>query len=163
MAVKVTGINEFNAKLLAYQKRLNTPKEKTAILAAGGAKVRQQAAKAPTPKSSASKKPQPTAPHYYYTKFGRVEINSGNLRKSMKVYRGRDGDVYVGPRVLRRITGDIGKTAKTSSGYYAAAIAGSARAFRAAYMEPALGKATGAALQAIEKQFAKWHNQNRPQ
>lgn len=154
-AVKVTGIDEFNAKLLAYQKRLNTPKEKTAILAAGGAKVRQQAAKAPTPKSKKE--------HYYYSKAGKFTIEPGNLRKSTKVYRGRDGDVYVGPRVLRRITGDIGKTAKTSSGYYAAAIAGSARAFRAAYMEPALGKATGAALQAIEKQFAKWHNQNRPQ
>ncbi len=154
MAVKVTGINEFNAKLLAYQKRLSAPKEKTAILAAGGQQIRREAAKAPTPKSKKE--------HYYYSNGGKFTIQRGNLRKSMQVFRGRDGDVYVGPRVLRRITGDIGKTAKTSSGYYAAAIAGSARAFRAAYMEPALGKATGAALQAIEKQFAKWHNQNAP-
>lgn len=155
MAVQVTGINEFNAKLLAYQKKISTPKEKTAILAAGGAQVRKEAAKAPTPKSKTA--------HYYYSKSaGRVQIHSGNLRRSMKVFRGKEGDVYVGPRVLRKITGDIGKTAKTASGYYAHMIYKTAAAFRSRIMEAALSKAQGAAFQAIEKQFAKWHNQNAP-
>lgn len=156
MAVEVIGVKEFNAKLREYQRRLDTPREKTSILAAGAAKVRQTAAKAPTPRSRAI--------HYYYAKGRKVKILPGNLRRSMKVFRGKDGDVYVGPRALRRITGDeIGRTSRTSSGYYAAALMGSARAFRLAYMEPALQKAASAAFQAIEKRFAQWHNKYRPQ
>lgn len=165
MAVEVFGIRELNAKLQEYQRRLDTPREKTSILAAGAAKVRLAASQPPTPKSSKTKKPQATDPHFYYSKRGwHVRIYSGNLRRSMKVFRGKDGDVFIGPKVLRKIVAaEIGRTSRTSSGYYAAALMGSARAFRLAYMEPALQKAASGAFQAIEKRFAQWHNKYRPQ
>ena len=148
--MQVTGINELNAALRQYQAQVSNPRQKTAILAAGGAKVRQAAAKAPTPKS--------TEKHYYYSKGKKIEIKPGNLRRSMKVFKGREGDVYVGPRVLRQLPGStIGQTARTSSGYYAAMIYGSASAFRRTIMEAAAQSAAGAAFQAIEKRFAAWH------
>lgn len=152
MSVQVQGINEFNRKLNEYQKRVSSSKVKTRILAAGGQKVRQEAAKEPTPKS-------PKA-HFYYAKSGKVEIVPGNLRKSMKVFRGKEGDVYVGPRVLRRLAGasKIGQTAATSSGYYAHMIYKTASGFRVRIMEAALRKAQSAALNAVEKAFTKFHN-----
>ena len=152
MSVQIQGINEFNRKLNDYQKQVSSPKVKTRILAAGGQKVKQAAAQAPTPKSKQS--------HFYYAKSGKVEIVSGNLRKSMKVFRGKEGDVYVGPRVLRRLAGasKIGQTAATSSGYYAHMLYKTASAFRVRIMEAALIKAQGAALKAVEKAFTKFHN-----
>lgn len=152
MSIQVQGISEFNRKLNEYQKQVSSPKVKTRILAAGGQKVRQAAAKEPTPKSKKS--------HFYYAKSGKVEIVPGNLRKSMKVFRGKEGDVYVGPRVLRRLAGasKIGQTAATSSGYYAHMIYKTASAFRVRIMEAALSKAQGAALDAVDKAFTKFHN-----
>lgn len=152
MSIQIQGISEFNRKLNDYQKRVSNPKVKTRILAAGGQKVRQEAAKEPTPKSPKS--------HFYYAKSGKVEIQSGNLRKSMKVFRGKEGDVSVGPRVLRRLAGasKIGQTAATSSGYYAHMIYKTASAFRVRIMEAALSKAQSAALNAVEKAFTKFHN-----
>lgn len=160
MSIQIQGISEFNRKLNDYQKRVSNPKVKTRILAAGGQKVRQVAAKEPTPKSDPNKKPFPTSPHYYYSGRGKVEIVPGNLRKSMKVFRGKEGDVYVGPRVLRRLAGasKIGQTAATSSGYYAHMIYKTASAFRVRIMEAALSKAQSAALNAVEKAFTKFHN-----
>lgn len=152
MSIQVQGISEFNRKLNEYQKQVSGPKVKTRILAAGGQKVRQAAAKAPTPKSSKS--------HFYYAKSGKVEIVPGNLRKSMKVFRGKEGDVFVGPRVIRRIgaTSKIGQTAATSSGYYAHMLYKTASQFRTRIMEAALAKAQGAALNAVDKAFTKFHN-----
>jgi hypothetical protein len=155
MAITVTGINELKAALKAYQAKASSPKQKTAILAAGAQKVRQAAAKDPTPKS--------TEPHYYYRKGQKVEIMPGNLRKSMKVFRGKEGDVFIGPRVLRKLPGGkIGQTVKNASGYYASMLYGSAGAFRQKIMEPAMSKAAGAAVQAVERTFSKWHEKNRP-
>lgn len=152
MSIQVQGISEFNRKLNEYQKQVSSPKVKTRILAAGGQKVRQAAAKAPTPKSSKS--------HFYYAKSGKVEVVPGNLRKSMKVFRGKEGDVFVGPRVIRRIgaTSKIGQTTATSSGYYAHMIYKTASQFRTRIMEAALAKAQGAALDAVDKAFTKFHN-----
>ncbi len=160
MSIQVQGISEFNRKLNEYQKQVSNPKVKTRILAAGGQKVKQAAAKAPTPKSDPNKKPFPTAPHFYYSKRGKQEIISGNLRKSMKVFRGREGDVYIGPRFLRSVAGlsKIGQTAATSSGYYAHMIYKTASQFRTRIMEAALTKAQGAALDAVDKAFTKFHN-----
>lgn len=154
MSIQIQGIEELNARLRQYQRQVSDVKTRTRILAAGGQKVRQQAAKSPTPKSNAS--------HFYYAKSGKVEILPGNLRKSMKVFRGRDGDVYVGPRVMRRITGTkIGQTAATSSGYYAHMIYKSAAAFRVKIMETAAAKAAQAAFNAVEKAFSKFHNSQK--
>lgn len=155
MAITVTGTAAFNEALRMYLKKVSAPRQKTQILAAGGAQVRREASKSPTPKSQRN--------HYYYAKNRKVLIYSGNLRRSMKVFRGKEGDVYVGPRVLRRITGgEIGQTPKTSSGYYAAALYGLAASFRQRIMEPALGRAQSRAVQAIEKVFSRWHETNKP-
>ena len=152
MSIQVQGISEFNRKLNEYQKQVSNPKVKTRILAAGGQKVKQAAAKAPTPKSQKT--------HFYYAKSGKVEIQPGNLRKSMKVFRGKEGDVFVGPRVIRRIgaTSKIGQTAATASGYYAHMVYKTASQFRTRIMEAALTKAQGAALDAVDKAFTKFHN-----
>lgn len=126
--------------------------ERVKVLAAGAQKVKHTAAKPPTPKSE--------KPHYYYAKAGKIEIKPGNLRKSMKVYRTKGGDVEVGPRVIKKVSGiyaTLGQTAATSSGFYAAALYGSASAFRQAVMEPALSRAQSQALAAMQKRYEKLH------
>lgn len=149
--MKVTGVDEVRNNLSTYAKIVSDRRERSTVLAAGAQKVRQEAAKAPTPKSKRV--------HYYYSKAGRIAIKPGNLRRSMKVFRQRDGDVAIGPRVLLRVVGmsEIGATAKTASGFYAAALYGSASNFRMAIMEPALSRAQTAALAAIQKRYEKLH------
>lgn len=141
------------AYLGRYTRGVQDRREKTRIIAAGGQKVKQAAAKAPTPKSRRA--------HYYYpAKGGRIEIKSGNLQKSMKVYRTKGGDIEVGPRVIRKVSGvftTLGATAATSSGFYAAALYGSVDAFRRAVMEPALIRSQTAALTAMQKRYERLH------
>lgn len=150
MSIQVQGIEALNRRLREYQKEVSSQKAKTSILAAGGQAVKRAAAKAPTPKSKKD--------HKYYSGKGTVHvIKSGNLRKSMKVYRGREGDVYVGPQFLRRAPAVMGETTKTSSGYYAAALYGSALRFRREIMETALLASQQKAFAAIEKAFARYH------
>lgn len=145
---RVTGIEEFQGKMRAYAKAIRDPKDRSAILASGGAVIARR-----------SKPKMPVAPkaHYYYSKGKKYKIQPGNLRKSMKVFRGKDGDVYIGPRVLRRITGDIGATAKTSSGFYAAALFGSTLKFRQSVTEAAAIASLPAITAAVEKSFSKFH------
>lgn len=154
--IQVTGINELNERLRAYQKQVSDPKVKTRIMAAGGQVIKRATATSPTPKSKKD--------HWYYpTKGGtRVKVFSGNLRKSMKVFRGKDGDIYIGPQVLKRVTGDIGKTAKTASGYYAATIFKSAANFRREVTERAASLTMTKVLSAVQKAYARFHDQNAP-
>ncbi len=154
--IQVRGIDELTARLNAYQKQVSDPKVKTRIMAAGGQVIKKATATSPTPKSKKD--------HWYYpTKGGaRVKVFSGNLRKSMKVFRGKDGDVYIGPQVLKRVTGDIGKTAKTASGYYAATIFKSAANFRREVTERAASLTMTKVLAAVQKAYAKFHDQNAP-
>lgn len=88
-----------------------------------------------------------------------VTIYPGNLAKSMKSYKSKKtGDVYVGPRYLKRITAkEMGRTLRTASGYYAAMLAGSAIDFRRMYMEPVLANSINNAFQSAEKQANKVH------
>jgi hypothetical protein len=151
MSVQITGINELNERLRQYQKAISKPREKTGILAAGAQKIRLAASKAPTPKSGKD--------HYYYYKGQKKLIKAGNLRKSMKVYRGKEGDVYVGPRFKRSLSGigTVGATAASSSGYYAHMIYKTASAFRTRIMERAAVAAAVQTFKAIERQFEKFH------
>lgn len=153
MEIQVEGIDQLRKRLKGYLRRVKNVKEKTRILAAGGVQVRKVAAQSPTPKSSKV--------HYYYSKKGgKIPITPGNLRRSMKVYKGKEGDVFIGPHVLRRVAGlaEIGRTQKTASGYYAAALYGSAARFRQMIMETALDKSSPAALRAIEKAYKRYHD-----
>jgi hypothetical protein len=154
-SVKVEGIPELQLTLKTYFKKVSIPPEKGKLLAAAGAEIRKEASKAPTPKSKKT--------HYYYPrKRKRISIEPGNLQRSMKVYRTRDGDVEVGPRVKRSLLGvsEIGKTAATSSGYYAHMIFKSAANFRTKILEPAMSRAEQKAIKAVQKAFEKFHNQN---
>lgn len=151
MGIQVDGTELLRARMKEYLRRVNNPRDKTRILAAGGAQVRKAAAQPPTPKSRKV--------HYYYPRKGnKIAIQPGNLRRSMRVFKGKEGDVFVGPKVLRRVVGmdTIGKTQKTASGYYAAALYGSAARFRQKIMEAALDRASPAALKAIEKAFERY-------
>jgi hypothetical protein len=152
--VKVEGVSDVQKSLLEYQAKVKDAKQKAKLLSAGAQAVRKEAAKAPTPKSRKS--------HYYYPKkAGRVEIVPGNLRRSMRTYKTRQGDVEIGPKVLRRVAGlsEIGRTAKTASGFYAAALYGSASRFRREIMESALSRAEQKALAAIQKAYTKFHDE----
>lgn len=152
--IQVSGIDELTARLKAYRKQVSDPKVKTRIMAAGGQVVKRKAA---------TLAPKSRKDHKYYPKKGSpVTIFSGNLKKSMRVYRGREGDVYVGPHFMRRVTGDIGATAKTASGYYAAALFKSAAAFRRDIMEAAAAQASAKVFNAVEKAYARFHDQNAP-
>lgn len=150
--IQVQGAKEVALNLTRYAATVSDRKERQRVLAAGGRKVAQTAAKPPTPKSK--------APHHYYSKRGPIKIVPGNLRRSMRQFQTKQGEVEVGPRVLRRVVGmeEIGRTQKTASGFYAAALYGSASAFRQAVMEPALSKAQTQALQAMRKQYERLHN-----
>lgn len=151
MSVDVQGVEQVAANLQRYAKTVSDRKERQNVLYAGGQKVAQTAAKAPTPKSKNV--------HYYYAKTGPIPIKPGNLRRSMRPYKDKQGDIQVGPKVLRRVVGmsEIGATKKTSSGFYAAALYGSASAFRQAVMEPALSRAQSQALAAMQKRYEKLH------
>lgn len=147
-----TKPGELSEALQRYLKRVATKGRKAQILRAGAGQVRKVARQSPTPKADRV--------HYYYQKKTgkKFAIQPGNLRKSMALFRDRRDDIQVGPRVIRRLTGDdIGKTVKTASGFYAAALFGSASSFRITIMEAALQKAKTAAFQKMEQKFAQIH------
>lgn len=150
--LSVQGLEALQASMQRYLRTVNNPRQKQRLLFVGGREVRKESAKAPTPKS--------TKPHFYYRKGQKIKIIPGNLRRSMKVYRAKTGDVLIGPRVLRKIgnVDAIGRTQKTSSGYYASMIYKGAAMFRQRIMEPALSRATAAALRAIDKAYNRLHN-----
>ncbi|MBK7873918.1 MAG: hypothetical protein IPJ74_26335 [Saprospiraceae bacterium] len=145
-----TRPEEMSFALKNYLKRVATKSKKVQILRSGAGEVRKVARQSPTPKSKKL--------HYYYSKRGKTPIYPGNLRKSMSLFRDRKDDIQVGPKVIRRLTAsEIGQTTKTASGFYAAALFGSASRFRIRIMEAALQKARSAAFQKMERKFAQIH------
>ena len=124
-------------------------RERIPILRVGATEVRNYVRIASTtPKSKKN--------HWYYKKTGsyidrtttRIPIYSGNLRKSIRMYKDRNDDFQVGPHFLRSIKADqIGKTVYTASGYYAAALYGTASQFRQKVMEPAVEAARKKAVE----------------
>ena len=146
----LTKPGEIRQALDIFLHRVSTPSQKVAILRAGAVVIRNESRKAPTPISEKI--------HYGYLKKQKVTIHPGNLRKSMAVFRTRDNDVQIGPRVIRKsVPAEFGKTIPTASGYYASFIYGSASAFRRQIMETALGKSQQAAFEAIVAKFAQVH------
>ena len=129
--IKVENVQQLKTNMQRYLKEVGGPREQTSILRAGGVVI-NRAAKEMVPVSKKN--------HFYYRKYQKTEILSGNLRNSMYVYRLRGGGVEVGPRVLRSLSGKktIGDTRKNSSGYYAHMIYGGASEFREKITEPAM-------------------------
>lgn len=146
----LTRPGEISKALGAYLDRASSPAQKVAILRAGAIVIRNAARKPPTPISEKM--------HYAYLKNNRVTIHPGNLRKSMAVFRTRDNDVVIGPRVIQKNIGqEFGRTVATASGYYASFIYGSASAFRKQIMESALSGNQNAAFEAITRKYAEVH------
>ena len=129
--IKVENVQQLKTNMQRYLNEVGGPREQTSILRAGGVVI-NRAAKEMVPVSKKN--------HFYYRKYQKTEILSGNLRNSMYVYRLRGGGVEVGPRVLRSLSGKktIGDTRKNSSGYYAHMIYGGASEFRQKITEPAM-------------------------
>lgn len=145
-----TKPKELSNALKRYLERAATKSRKTQILRAGAGEVRKVARQSPTPKSKRV--------HYYYSKRGKIPITPGNLRKSIALFKDRKENIQVGPKVIRQLTAaEIGQTTKTASGFYAAALFGSASQFRIRTMEAALQKARSAAFQKMEQKFAQIH------
>lgn len=121
--LKVENIEELKRNIKEYLKVASTNREKHAILRPGAVIVRNASKK----RIRKSKKN-----HFYYRAGKKVEIESGNLKNSIYVFRHKIGEVSVGPRVLRSLTGrtSIGKDPKSSSGYYAHMLYYTAEGFR---------------------------------
>ena len=129
--IKVENVQQLKVNMHRYLGEVSTQNQRYAILRAG-AVVIQRASKELIPKSQND--------HFYTRNPIKVKILSGNLRNSMYVFKVRTGEVQIGPRVLRSLSGKktIGDTRKNSSGYYSHMIYGSANAFRRRITEPAI-------------------------
>lgn len=151
--VKITGIEELKKNMRGYLDQVGTRKERQKVLLAGG-KVLRNAAKRKIPKAA--------QPHYYYAKAGKVEIKPGNLRQSMYAFKQKDGNVSVGPRVIRRVSGvlkTLGETPKTSSGFYASMLYNNAKSFREKVTDTALSNSLTSINNAMQKAFQRVHRQ----
>jgi hypothetical protein len=172
--VTITGIEDLRRNMQGYLNEVATKRERQKVLLAGGRVLRNKArAKIPRHKKAYTYQKGGKRivikhnPLYYYTKSGgKVVSYPGNLKKSMYAFRKKDGDVAVGPRVLRKIgSGELGKTSKTSSGWYASMLYKKAANFRRQVTESALASnlsaidlAMQAAYKRIHQYWAKRHN-----
>jgi hypothetical protein len=148
---------ELKKQIEKYLDGVATKKEKQRVLLAGARVLRNYVRDWKVPRSS--------KPHTYYGKSGKITIEPGNLAQSIYTFREKTGNVSVGPRVLRKIDGvlsTLGKTPKTSSGYYAAALYGSADSFRRRVTEASLNlnltkinKAMQRAYDAVHRRYAR--------
>lgn len=148
---RVINDREFNANMRRIASQVATDKEKQSILLAGGSVIK-------TATTRGSFIPKSNKPHAYYAKAGKVMIMPGNLRKSIRTYRKKDGSVAVGPRVIRKVSGlytNLGQTQKTASGFYAAALFGSASAFRSRTTDSAAASNLPKMLAAMAKRADK--------
>jgi hypothetical protein len=161
MTIPPKDIDELKRNVKAYIGEISTIKERQKILIAGARVVRATIKRGSYFKNSKE-------PRTYYSKFGNVQILPGNLRNSIYAFKTRDGNAEVGPRVLNPLAGKyskIGDTQRTSSGYYAAMLFGSASAFRRQVTESAMGaslaridKAMQSALRRIHRTWKKKYN-----
>ena len=146
MSVELQGFKELNARFKQLANQVATQRERQSIAASGASPIARQAVKL-APKS--------TKEHFYYYNKTKISIKPGNLKLSIRMYKQRDGNVSIGPRRLKKITGEIGTNAKTASGYYAAALYKSASNFRRQITERAASATQTKSLERMEKQVAR--------
>lgn len=147
-----TPPNELPNNLRTYLSRTTSKPQKRKILNAGGQVIRN-VAKAQTVTVGEREV------HYLYSKkAGKIAIHSGNLMRSINVFISKRGGLaLIGPKILKSAPPEMGRTIKTSSGYYAAMIYGTAAKFRQAELEPALSIAQSAAVTAVQRKYAEVH------
>lgn len=154
--VIIQGMDELRRNLRGYFSEVTTIRERQRILLAGGRVVRNKAR---------INVPESPKPHFYYPKKNkRIEIQPGNLKKSLYAFRYKSGVVGVGPRVIRPLAGKydkIGDNPKRSSGFYAAALFKSAQSFRQMVTDAALSASMAQVNAAMQKQLAIIHKQYR--
>ena len=121
MSIRTEGFEALAARFDQLRRQVATQKEQQQILSAGAA---------PIVNKSKTLIPKSREKHYYYRRGEKIEIMPGNLRKSMRLYRQRDGNVSIGPKRLKKAPKQMGADAKTASGFYAAALYKSASRFR---------------------------------
>lgn len=86
--------------------------------------------------------------------FGKVKASflRGNLQGSIKVLTLRKTSrVFVGPRILKRVKQGATYGPKRPNAYYAQMIYGSAKAFKAKVMVPALNSSRSAVIKGLQK------------
>lgn len=141
-------IEKITKGLDIYAKQFSSNKLSVQVLRAAAGEVRKAARKI----APLGKRVRP------YFRDKRFKIYPGNLRKSIYVFgKTRDGTVQVGPRFSRSVTGDIGKTAASSSGFYAAMIWGNSAAFTRRVMYPALAASEAQAMKKAEAKADQIH------
>ena len=134
LRIAAQDMDSLRRNIRSYLEEASLPKEKQKILLAGGKVVRNTIRKRNYFKDSKK-------PHFYNSKQGKITILPGNLRNSIYVFKTQNGNVEVGPRVLRKIAGvydKIGDKPKSSSGFYAAMLFRSASNFRRQVVEAAM-------------------------
>lgn len=93
----------------------------------------------------------------------RFTVYPGNLAKSFASYRSKRFSppgkwaTEVGPKFLRNAPPEMGKTIRSASGYYAAAMAGSAALFRQNFMEPIAAAVTPEVFNAMNGKLSEVH------
>ena len=87
---------------------------------------------------------------------GKIIINPGNLRRSLKVLSLRkSSDAYVGPQFAKKKAAEYGGVGQPVDGYYAAMLFGSSAAFKGRVLDPALSRGRPAALKILIKETEK--------
>jgi hypothetical protein len=145
--IRIENSKEVISRLKKYTQDMTTVQSKKIILRESAGQLVNRIRKLSAPRSA--------APHYYYGKSQKVKILPGNLLKSTRQWFTRNKEYEIGPKVLRSLSPEWGRTVSKSSGYYAAMIFGTARAYRVRVMEPELGKP--ATFERIERAFARHH------
>jgi len=146
MSVELQGFKELNARFKQLADQVATQRERQSIAASGASPIAREAVKL-APKS--------TKEHFYYQNGAKISINPGNLKLSIRMYKQFNGDVSIGPRRLKKITGEIGTDAKTASGYYAAALYKSSSNFRRQVTEKAAQAKINRSLKLMDNAVAR--------
>ena len=152
-ALRIENSKEVIGRLRQYTREITTAQAQKIILRESAGQLVSRIRNLSSPRAPGT--PKSRSPHYYYGKSQKVAIYSGNLLKSTKQWFTRQKEYQVGPKVLRSLSSEWGRTVSKSSGYYASMVYGSASAYRIRVMEPELNKP--ATFQRIEKAFARYH------
>jgi len=142
--IEIEGVAELNRRFNELARKVVTKQERQRILVAGS-----------VPIIRASKQIAKKADRdydFYSTTGKKYTIKQGNLRKSIRAFRRRDGDVAIGPKRLRKLSGStIGDNIKNASGFYAAMYYKSASRYRTEVTEKATQQAITKAFMAMDK------------
>ena len=156
----VINTREFERALNQYVGGMSNVEAKKAILRRSAAVVAYNVRRLPRPKTEISDPVKGQKYHLFYSGSGfhrrEIAIYKGNLLKSTKYYFNRYQEFEIGPKVIRgKLSNIVGKTVKTSSGFYASMVYGSAENYRNIVIVPELTSQN--VLTALQESFRKHH------